>query len=99
PKSAVGFEAAFDRDQRRVAWVGGGQFLTVAHDHLNRAAGGFGERVAERNVHQRSFTTEVAAHRADLEANFFFRQLEPFGEMGSSDVGTLGRTPDENPSG
>ena len=92
-------EAAFDRDQRRVTRVGGGQFFTVAHDHLDRAAGGFGERVAKRNVHQRSFAAEVAAHRTDLEADFFFRQIEPLGEMRSSDVGTLSRTPDENAPG
>src|SRR6266576_7028612 len=99
PKSTVALEAAFDRDQRRVTRVGGGQFFTVAHDHLDRAAGGFGERVAERNVHQRSFAAEVAAHWTDLEADFFFRQIEALGEMRSSDVGTLSRTPDENAPG
>src|SRR5262245_37667823 len=82
-----------------MARVGSGQFFTVAHDHLDRAAGGFGEGVAERDVHQRSFTAEVATHRTDLEANCFFRHVEPFSEMRSSDVGTLCRTPDEDSSG
>src|ERR1043166_6084162 len=79
-----------------MAGIARAQLFRVAHDHLDRAAGGLGQVIAEWNVHERVLAAKVAADESDLKHHFFRRYAEPFCEMLFVKIGLFGRSANEN---